>query len=174
MWGLLPVLLIQKGYSISQIGLLAGLYPAVWGLGQLFTGTLGDRFCKKQLITAGMFLQATAIITIAFSQQYYADLIIVALLGWGTALVYPNFLTVIAENTHPLQRAQSLSIFRFWRDSGYVFGALLSGFLADAVGTETTFVLVAILTAGAGLLAELRMCCTKKLFWNSRMCLANA
>lgn len=174
MWGLLPVLLIQKGYSLSQIGLLAGLYPAVWGLGQLFTGRLGDHYCKKQLITAGMFVQAIAIMTIAFSQQFYTDMVMVALLGVGTALVYPNFLTVIAENTHPTQRARSLSIFRFWRDSGYVFGALLSGLLADAVGIEKTFVLVAVITAGAGLIAQLRMCCTKKLFWNSRMCLANA
>ena len=174
MWGLLPVLLIQKGYSLSQIGLLAGLYPAVWGLGQLFTGKLGDYYCKKQLITAGMFVQAVAIMIITFSQQFYVDVVTVALIGAGTALVYPNFLTVIAENTHPEQRAKCLSIFRFWRDSGYVFGALLSGFLADAVGMETTFVLVALLTAGAGLIAQLRMCCTKKLFWNSRMCLANA
>jgi MFS family permease len=173
-WGLLPILLLQKGYSLTQVGMLAGLYPAVWGLGQLFTGRLGDQYCKKQLITGGMLLQATAILVIAFSHQFYTDLFAVALLGGGTALVYPNFLTVIAENTHPVQRAQTLSIFRFWRDSGYVLGALLSGFLADVLGMEKTFVLVALITAGAGLLAQVKMCCTKKLFWNSEMCLTTA
>jgi MFS family permease len=173
-WGLLPILLLQKGYSLTQVGMLAGLYPAVWGLGQLFTGKLGDKYCKKQLITGGMLLQAAAILVIAFSHQFYTDLFAIVLLGWGTALVYPNFLTVIAENTHPVQRVSTLSIFRFWRDSGYVFGALLSGFLADVVGMEKTFVLVALITAGAGLLAHVRMCCTKKLFWNSQMCLTTA
>lgn len=170
-WGLLPMLLLQKNYSIYDIGIIAGLYPAIWGIGQLFTGRLGDSYCKKQIITAGMLLQATGLLMIGFSFTFFADVIAVVLLGWGTALVYPNFLTVIAENTHPEQRAQSLSIFRFWRDSGYVFGAILSGFLASAFGIGSTFVVVACITAGAGLLAELRMCCTKKLFWKSNMCL---
>jgi MFS family permease len=93
------------------------------------------------------------------------------LLGSGTALVYPNFLTVIAENVHPAQRAEGLSIFRFWRDSGYVIGAILSGVLADAFGFGNTFVVVAAITAGAGILAQLRMCCTKKLLWSSRLCI---
>ena len=169
-WGLLPLFLLQKGYDLSQVGLLAGLYPAVWGLGQLVTGKLGDTHCKKQLITAGMLLQATALLMVAFSGHFYMDLAAVVLLGSGTALVYPNFLTVIAENTHPTQRAQGLSIFRFWRDSGYVIGALLSGVLADAFGLGTTFMVVAAITASAGLLAQLRMCCTQKLLWSSRLC----
>lgn len=170
-WGLLPLLLLQKNYSLAQIGLIAGLYPAVWGLGQLFTGKLGDSYCKKQLITGGMLLQALALLMIAFSSRFYTDLFSVVILGWGTALVYPNFLIVIAENTHPGQRAQSLSIFRFWRDSGYVLGALFSGVLADAFGMEQTFIVVAIITAGAGVLAHFRMCCTKKVLWKSKMCL---
>ena len=170
-WGLLPLFLAQKEYSLTQIGLLAGLYPAVWGLGQLVTGRLGDRHCKKQLITAGMLLQATALLVLAFSTLFFADLAAVVLLGCGTALVYPNFLTVIAENTHPSQRAQGLSIFRFWRDSGYVVGALLSGVLADTFGLGPTFVVVAAITAGGGMLAQLRMCCTKKLLWSSRLCI---
>lgn len=169
-WGLLPLFLLQKGYDLAQIGLLAGLYPAVWGMGQLLTGKLGDSHCKKQLITAGMLLQATALLMVAFSGHFYGDLAAVVLLGGGTALVYPNFLTVIAENTHPTQRAQGLSIFRFWRDSGYVIGALLSGVLADAFGLGTTFIVVAAITAGAGFLAQLRMCCTQKLLWSSRLC----
>ena len=92
------------------------------------------------------------------------------LLGIGTALVYPNFLTVIAESTHPDQRPQSMSIFRFWRDSGYVIGAVLSGIIADRFGIQTAFIAVALITAGAGLLAEVRMCCTTKLIWKSQVC----
>lgn len=170
-WGLLPLFLLQKGYDLAQVGVIAGLYPAVWGLGQLVTGKLGDSHCKKQLITAGMLLQATALVMVAFSGLFYVDLAAVVLLGGGTALVYPNFLTVIAENTHPTQRAQGLSIFRFWRDSGYVIGALLSGVLADSFGFGTTFIVVAAITAGGGLLAQLRMCCTNKLLWSSRLCI---
>jgi MFS family permease len=170
-WGLLPLFLLQKDYNLSQVGLIAGLYPAVWGLGQLVTGKLGDSHCKKQLITVGMLLQATALVVIAFSSHFFIDLTAVVLLGGGTALVYPNFLTVIAENTHPSQRAQGLSIFRFWRDSGYVVGALLSGVLADRFGLPTTFAVVALITAGGGLLAQVRMCCTKKLLWSSPLCI---
>jgi MFS family permease len=170
-WGLLPVLLLQKDYAIGQIGLLAGIYPAIWGLGQLFTGKLGDTHCKKQLISIGMLLQAIGLVMVAFSHYFALDMLSMILMGLGTALVYPNFLSVIAENTHPHQRAQSLSIFRFWRDSGYVVGALLSGFLADAFGIGYALTFVALLTASAGLIAQLRMCCTKKLLWNSKLCM---
>jgi MFS family permease len=92
-------------------------------------------------------------------------------MGIGTAMVYPNFLSEIAANTHPLQRAQSLSIFRFWRDSGYVIGALVSGVLADQWGIPITFVAIAIITAAAGLIAHKRMCCTNKLLWPSQRCM---
>lgn len=169
-WGLLPLLLLQKNFSLSQIGLVAGIYPAVWGLAQLFTGKLGDTWCKKQLITSGMYLQAAAIILIAFSSALPLLMVASVLLGLGTALVYPNFLSVVAENTHPSQRAESLSIFRLWRDSGYVAGALLSGVLADVFGMVYALVIVAAMTAIAGYIAERRMCCTKKVFWKSKIC----
>ena len=169
-WGLLPILLLQKNYSLPQIGLVAGMYPVVWGLGQLFTGKLGDMYCKKQLITGGMMLQAVALFVIAMTSAVWVSVLAMIILGLGTALVYPNFLTVIAENTHPHQRAQSMSIFRFWRDSGYVIGAVLSGIIADWFGIQAAFIAVALITAGAGVLAEVRMCCTTKLFWKSEMC----
>ena len=169
-WGLLPILLLQKNYSLPQIGLVAGMYPVVWGLGQLFTGKLGDMYCKKQLITGGMMLQAVALFVIAMASAVWVSVLAMIILGLGTALVYPNFLTVIAENTHPHQRAQSMSIFRFWRDSGYVIGAILSGIIADWFGIQAAFIAVALITAGAGVLAEVRMCCTTKLFWKSEMC----
>jgi MFS family permease len=107
---------------------------------------------------------------LAFSNNFSPAVFSIVLLGLGTALVYPNFLTVVADNTHPHQLAESLSIFRFWRDSGYVAGALLSGLLADAFGIVATLVIVAALTALAGLVAQIRMCCTFRLLWKSRLC----
>jgi len=169
-WGLLPVLLMQKGFGIAQIGIIAGIYPAVWGISQLFTGKLGDTYCKKQLITSGMLLQALAIIIMALATSLPFLILASVLLGLGTALVYPNFLSVIAEWTHPVQRAESLSIFRLWRDSGYVFGAILSGFLADAFGISNALFIVAFITAAAGMIANRRMCCSNKIFWKSEYC----
>lgn len=169
-WGLLPILLLQRNYTIGEIGWIAATYPAVWGLGQLFTGKMGDQFCKKQLIALGMMLQSIAIVIIIISPSFTITLLSTALLGIGTALVYPNFLTVVAENLHPSQRAKGLSIFRFWRDSGYVFGALLAGVLADIVGMEITLFIIALLTLAAGLLAQFRMCCTFRLLWKSPHC----
>ena len=169
-WGLLPVLLMQKGYGIGQIGIIAGIYPAVWGISQLFTGKLGDTHCKKQIITSGMFLQTLAIIILALSGSLSFLIFAAVLLGFGTALVYPNFLSVVAEGTHPTQRAESLSIFRLWRDSGYVFGAILSGILADSFGIANALFIVAAITAAAGMIANRRMCCTNKLFWKSDYC----
>jgi MFS family permease len=169
-WGLLPVLLINQHFSVAQTGLLAGIYPAVWGIAQLFTGRLGDRFCKKQLIVSGMLLQAIGLVVLTFNLSFLSATFSMLLLGLGTALVYPNFLTVVAENSHPHQRAQSLSIFRFWRDSGYVVGAILSGALADAVGIPSTLLIIAFITAASGLMAQFRMCCTAKLLWKSNIC----
>ncbi|MBU1821518.1 MAG: MFS transporter, partial [Bacteroidetes bacterium] len=154
LWGLLPVLLAAKGYSLQEVGFLAGIYPVVWGVGQLVTGRLGDTFCKKHLLSLGMLLQGVAIATIFFSQAYGALAIALVLLGIGTALVYPNFLSVVAENTHPTQRPQSLGIFRFWRDFGYVAGALAAGIVSDWLGIESVLLGVALLTIVAGLLGE--------------------
>jgi MFS family permease len=170
-WGLLPLLLIQKGFGITQIGIIAAIYPAVWGISQLFTGKMGDTYCKKQIITAGMLLQALAILIIAIATTLPFLILASILLGLGTALVYPNFLSVIAEGTHPKQRAESLSIFRLWRDSGYVIGAILSGFLADIFGISQALFVVAFITAIAGIIANNRMCCTTKIFWKSDYCI---
>lgn len=169
-WGLLPVLLFNKNFSIEQTGFIAGIYPVTWGITQLFTGKLGDHYCKKQLITFGMVLQAAGLVILALFSSFSILTFSMFLVGIGTALVYPNFLTVVAENTHPLQRAQALSIFRFLRDSGYVAGALLSGILSDAVGIVNTLLIIAALTAASGLIAQVRMCCTFKLLWNSKLC----
>jgi len=169
-WGLLPILLLQRNFSIAQIGIIAAIYPVVWGVAQLFTGRMGDIYCKKQIITAGMLLQAAAIVLLAISSQLPWLITASVLLGLGTAMVYPNFLAVVAENIHPTQRAESLSIFRFWRDSGYVFGALLSGLLADWFGIVPALLIIAGITAIAGIIAHIRMCCTLKLMWRSSPC----
>jgi len=169
-WGVLPLLLIQRGFSAVEIGWIAAIYPATWGFTQLFTGKSGDHFCKKQLITLGMILQGLAIFLMLFVYSFGGMLMAAALLGIGTALVYPNFLTVIAENLHPSQRAAGLSLFRFWRDSGYVIGAILAGFLADSIGLTGTLIFIATITIAAGLLAQLRMCCTLKILWRSNVC----
>ncbi|MBK0401828.1 MFS transporter [Adhaeribacter sp. BT258] len=170
LWGLLPVLLASKGYTIKEIGMLAGIYPVVWGLGQLVTGKLGDLVCKKQLLSLGMVLQGLAISGLLFSQSLPILITALVLLGAGTALVYPNFITLVAENTHPGQRPQSLGIFRFWRDFGYVAGAVLAGIIGDLFGLETVIIGTALLTVGAGILSEIRMCCTNKLLWRSEEC----
>lgn len=171
MWGLVPLLLVQRSFSIAEVGIVAGIYPMVWGVSQLFTGKMGDIFCKKQLITLGMLLQALAIVLLVFYSSFAGAIIAAVLLGLGTGLVYPNFLTVVAENAHPIQRAEIMGVFRFWRDGGYVVGALLSGFLADWMGLNWALYSVAAITAGAGIVANIRMCCTLKLFWRSQECM---
>jgi MFS family permease len=169
-WGLLPILLLQKDFSINQIGIIAGIYPAVWGILQLFTGKMGDVYCKKQVITIGMLIQAIAIVILAVTNAFALLIAGAVLLGLGTALVYPNFLTVVAESTHPSQRAETLSIFRFWRDSGYVIGALTAGLLADLIGLSASIITIAVITAIAGVVAHFRMCCTLKKIYPSEDC----
>lgn len=169
-WGLVPVFLLRKGFTVAETGLIAALYPVVWGLLQLVTGAMGDRYCKKQLITAGMWTQSIGIALLALGTSMPLLVIGSVLLGAGTALVYPNFLTVVAEGLHPSQRAEGLGIFRFWRDSGYVVGAVVAGVLADRIGLEAAILFMALLTAGAGALAHVRMCCTLRKFYPSEDC----
>ena len=120
-WGLFPMLLSSKGFSISQIGLVTAVYPAVWGLGQLITGKMGDRYCKKNLLFSGMLIQGVMLLLFPFAKETWQFLALAALLGWGTALVYPTFLSGISEYTHPLDRARAVGVFRLWRDLGYAF-----------------------------------------------------
>lgn len=172
-WLSLPALIQSKGFSITQMGVAVAVYPLVWGGLQLFTGKAGDQFCKKQLITAGMLLQATALVMLALVDQYALLIIALIILGAGTALVYPNFMTVIADNTHPTQRANALSLFRFWRDMGYVVGALLTGWLMLLTSLTGILFITAFITAAAGFIAHFRMCCTRKLFWRDSICTAD-
>lgn len=158
-WGLLPILLAQKGFSLGGIGTLAAVYPAVWGLGQLFSGRLSDFICKKDLLLWGMVLQGGALLGMALVSQFWVFAGLLALLGWGTAMVYPTFLASIAENTHPQDRARSLGVFRFWRDMGYAIGAIIAGVLADWFGIPVGLAVIGLLTIVAGGWADYRMRC---------------
>ncbi len=159
MWGLFPILLAQKGYDLEQTGLLAALYPAVWGIGQLFTGQLADIYCKKTLLSAGMFLQAAAILLLIPATTTVQLAVLASLLGWGTAMVYPTFLATIADFTHPRDRAKSIGIFRLWRDLGYAAGALLTGWIADQWGIAPSVGVTGGLTFFSGLVIFARMRC---------------
>jgi len=160
-WGLLPILLATKGYGLKEIGLIVSIYPAVWGFGQLFTGKLADKYCKKTLLFWGMLLQGLAIVLLAVANQTLHYYIISIILGVGTAVVYPAFLAAIADNTSPVQRAESIGIFRLWRDSGYAFGAILSGILADELGIHSAVASIGVLTILSAVIIQLRMNCNR-------------
>ena len=133
-WGLLPLLLKHKGFSLTQIGSIVAIYPVVWGLLQLGTGKLADVWNKKDMLIGGMLLQGMAIISMVWAFSFNAFIVLSILLGLGTALVYPTFLAAITQNTPPQQRAGSIGVFRLWRDLGYAVGALLTGAIADRFG----------------------------------------
>ena len=161
-WGLLPLFLITKNFGLDEIGIVVGVYPAVWGLGQLVTGKMGDFFCKKDLLFWGMFLQAIALVGILFFQSFSLVILASALLGWGTAMVYPNFISAIADSTHPSQRAESIGVFRMWRDLGYAIGALLTGVTADFFGMKEALVVIILLTVFSSMVIQIRMTCDAK------------
>lgn len=158
-WGLFPILLAQRNFSIGEIGIVTATYPAVWGIGQLFTGKMSDHFCKKSMLFWGMFLQGIALLFFAFAYTFTHFIILSSILGWGTAMVYPTFLASVAENTHPHDRAKSLGVFRLWRDLGYAIGAILTGIIADAFGISVSIIVIGMLTIFSSLIIQNRMKC---------------
>ncbi|BCT74290.1 MFS transporter [Sinomonas cyclohexanicum] len=156
-WGLFPVLFAAAGLSLDKIGVLAAVYPAVWGAGQLVTGALSDRYGRKPLIAGGMLVQGAALALIAVASSFGPWLAGVILLGAGTAMVYPTLLAAIGDVAHPSWRARSVGIYRLWRDGGFAVGALLSGLIADACGVPTAVGVVAAITAASGIVVALRM-----------------
>ena len=156
-WGLLPLLFVRGGLSVGQVGLLAALYPAVWGLGQLLTGPLSDRLGRKPLITGGMLLQAVALAGTALAGRFLPWAASAILLGAGTAMVYPTLLAAISDVAHPSWRASAVGVYRLWRDTGFAVGALLAGLVADLAGLVAAVWVVAALTAASGLVVAVRM-----------------
>jgi MFS family permease len=156
-WGLFPIFFAAAGLSIERIGMLAAAYPAVWGAGQLITGGLSDRICRKWLIVGGMLVQAVALILVGAGHSFGTWLAAAVLLGAGTAMVYPTLLAAVGDVAHPAWRARSVGIYRLWRDGGFAIGAVLAGLLADAYGIPTAILVVAALTAASGLTVAVRM-----------------
>ncbi|KQZ88443.1 MFS transporter [Phycicoccus sp. Root563] len=156
-WGLFPVLFATAGLSVSRIGWLAATYPAVWGLGQVATGALSDRWGRKPFIVTGMLTQAVALALVALSDTFWAWFAAAVLLGAGTAMVYPTLLAAIGDVAHPAWRARSVGIYRLWRDGGFAVGALLAGVIADLWGVRPAIWVVAALTAGSGVVVLVRM-----------------
>jgi MFS family permease len=156
-WGLFPIWFAVGGMSLEQIGILAAVYPATWGVAQLATGAWSDRIGRKRLIAFGMWVQAAGIVIILVSRGMAEALIGAVLLGIGTAMVYPTLLAAISDVTHPEWRASSVGVYRLWRDLGYAFGAVLSGVVADAFGLSVAIGAVAIVTVASGVVVAVRM-----------------
>jgi MFS family permease len=156
-WGLFPVLFATAGLTAGRIGVLVALYPAVWGLGQLVTGTLSDRWGRKPFIVAGMATQAAALGLVAAGDSFAVWAAAAVLLGAGTAMVYPTLLATIGDIAHPSWRARAVGVYRLWRDAGFAVGALLAGLVADAAGVRPAVWVVAALTAASGAVVAVRM-----------------
>jgi len=156
-WGLFPVLFLSTGLSVERIGVLVALYPAVWGLAQLATGALSDRWGRKGFIVLGMVLQGAALVMVAAVASFGWWALAVVLLGLGTAMVYPTLLAAIGDVAHPSWRARAVGTYRLWRDGGFAVGALLAGILADLWGVRAAVTVVAGLTVLSGLVVLVRM-----------------
>jgi MFS family permease len=156
-WGLFPLLYAATGLPVGRIGVLAALYPAVWGLGQLVTGGLSDRWGRKWLIVGGMWLQALGLALVARSDAFAWWAAAAVLLGVGTAMVYPTLLAAVGDVAHPTWRARSVGVYRLWRDGGFAVGALLAGVVADLLGIRAAVWAVAAVTAASGVVVAVRM-----------------
>ena len=156
-WAMLPLFFAAHGMDLRQIGILAAVYPAVWGLGQLGTGWLSDHIGRKALIVGGMLVQAAAILALVVAGGFGGWLVASAVLGAGTAMVYPTLLALVGDVATPAQRATSVGVYRTWRDGGYALSAVVAGVVADVAGFSTAITAVAALTALSGLVAWARI-----------------
>ena len=156
-WGLFPLLFAMANMSLDRIGILAAIYPATWGIAQLGTGALSDRVGRKWLIASGMWVQAIGIGVVISSTSFIGFAAGGALLGIGTAMVYPTLLAATGDVAGPSWRASSVGVYRLWRDFGYVIGALLAGLIADVVGLSTAVWVVAAMTLASGVLVAVRI-----------------
>jgi MFS family permease len=150
-WGLVPIVLSEAGLSLKQLGMIAAVYPGVWGIGQLATGALSDHWGRKWMIVAGMWIQAAAIALFVLGRAFWPWMVGAVLLGVGTAFVYPTLLAAVSDVAHPEWRATAVGVYRLWRDGGYAIGAVLSGGLADLYGSAAAIWSVAALTFLSGI-----------------------
>jgi MFS family permease len=156
-WGLFPLFFAAAGLSVERIGVLAAIYPGVWGVSQLATGALSDRLGRKGMIVAGMWVQSVGIFLILLTQGFLAWALAMVILGLGTALVYPTLLAAISDVAHPDWRASAIGVYRLWRDGGYAIGALLAGVLADMLGMPWAIAGIGLLTFASGVVTLVRM-----------------
>ncbi len=156
-WGLLPIYFAVRGLRLEQVALISAAYPGVWGLSQLVTGALSDRWGRKWLIAAGMWVQAGGILLFVIGQAFAVWLAGAVLLGLGTALVYPTLLAAVSDVAHPDWRASAVGVYRLWRDGGYAVGALAAGLLADALGTPAAIGAIGGLTFLSGVVVAVVM-----------------
>jgi len=161
-WGLFPLLLVSKGFDLHETGIIVATYPAVWGLGQIYTGKLADKYCKKTLLFIGMLMQGISLLGMIYANSFLWFIVLASLLGIGTAIVYPTFLAAISDYTHPDQRPKSIGVFRLWRDLGYAFGAILTGLIADSFGLAAPILAIGLLTVLSSLIVKFRMNCANK------------
>jgi MFS family permease len=154
-WGVFPLLFTDHGLGLAAVGLIKGLYPILWGVGQIPTGHLADHIGRKPLIVTGMLVQAAGfVLALALLERpLLAGVVSAALLGIATAMVYPALIAAVSDHAHPTRRANTLGTYRFWRDIGYAAGALVAGILADTLGLNATVIAAAVVTAASGLLA---------------------
>jgi MFS family permease len=156
-WGIFPLFFVSFGLGVERIGILKAVYPATWGILQIATGPLSDRWGRKGLIVAGMWVQSAGLFLTALTRSFEWWLLASLLLGVGTAMVYPTLIAAVSDASHPTWRARSLSVYRFWRDLGYAIGALSAGLIADAFGLASAINAIALLTFISGAVAGVLM-----------------
>lgn len=156
-WGVFPLLFLQSGLTLEETGMLAAVYPVTWGICQLATGALSDRWGRKAPIVAGMVIQGGALLSLTIAAGYVEWVAALIVLGLGTALVYPTLLAAVGDLAHPSWRAMAIGVYRMWRDLGYVFGALTAGLLVDGFGTAVAIGAIGVLTVLSGVLVALRL-----------------
>jgi MFS family permease len=156
-WGAFPLYLTAAGLTLTQMGVVVAIYPAFWGILQVVTGKLSDYTGRKKMLWAGMLVQGLCLLLFPFLEHFHAFLVVAALLGTGTAMVYPTFLAAVADLTHPKDRAESVGIFRLWRDGGYAIGAVFSGIVADMFDINLAITLTGLLTVMSGIWIMVRM-----------------
>ena len=156
-WGIFPLFFASFGLGVERIGILKAVYPAAWGILQVATGPLSDRWGRKGLIVVGMWVQAGGLFLTAFTQSFEWWLVASLLLGVGTAMVYPSLIAAVSDASQPAWRARSLSVYRFWRDLGYAIGALSAGLIADFFGLAWAIGSIAALTFISGVVVAILM-----------------